>query len=90
MEVATLTLSIIACFLSLCAFAGAAVTAVIVIGWKSSTHKIVQVAPTAYEYDVPPEILARAATDTDTPKTKTFSEPTPAPLSAWRPRNACP
>lgn len=34
-------------------FVASAVAAVIVIGWKNSTHRIVQVPDTKYEYDVP-------------------------------------
>lgn len=42
-------------FLALCA---AAAAIVIVLGWKNSTHKIVQVPveSTRFEYDLPPDV----------------------------------
>ncbi len=55
-------MSTLAIALCICAFifsgiamAAAAVTAVIVIGWKNSTHKVIQmpVEPTKYEWDMP-------------------------------------
>ncbi len=61
MEALTLALAITAGVLSLLAFVASATTAVIVIGWKSSTHKVVQVPvvqpETRYELDLPPDVL---------------------------------
>lgn len=62
LETAVLVMSILALVLSLVAFAASAVVAVIVIGWKNSTHKVTYLpAPeTRYEVDLPPEVAAQA------------------------------
>jgi hypothetical protein len=55
-------------FLSLVA---AGVTAVIVLGWKNSTHKVVQLAapvePTRVEYDLPEEVRDRMPSSPEVP-----------------------
>jgi hypothetical protein len=74
MEVLVLVLAILGCIFGLLGFAAAAVTAVIVLGWRNSTHKVVQVpAPeTIFEVDAPKEIVDQLP-----------SSPEPQTLQAW-------
>lgn len=62
MELAVFVLSIIASFLAVCAFVASTITGILVVGWSKSTHKIIQVPtdPVKFEYDLPPEEVARA------------------------------
>lgn len=70
MELVALVLACVALFFSLCAFIASAATAVIVIGWKSSTHKIVQLPATLPEtqevFDLPPDVLAQMPSSPET------------------------
>lgn len=75
LETVTLALSLVAFFLSLLAFITSATAAVIVIGWKNSTHKVIQMpstvdplmAETRTEYDLPQEILDQLPSNPETP-----------------------
>ena len=61
MELVALILACVAVFFSVCAFIASAATAVIVLGWKNSTHKVVQlpaVLPETREaFDIPFDVL---------------------------------
>jgi hypothetical protein len=78
MDAATisLALSLTAFCLSLIAIAAAAVAGVTVIGWKSSTHQVVQVPvePTRFGYDLPPEYspATQVAEEALTPEAKEY------------------
>ncbi len=71
---AALIFGILGCIFGLLGFVAACVTGVIVLGWRNSTHKIVQVPQeeTSYEVDVPKEILDQLP-----------SSPEPQSLQAW-------
>jgi len=67
MEIATLVCAILGLVFGLLGMVAAGVTAVIVIGWKNSTHKIeyAPIGDTQVELDVPPDIAAQLPTPTE-------------------------
>ena len=71
-----LVFSVCALVFSCLALAAAVVTAVIVIGWRNSSHKIVQVPisdePTRYEYDLPKEVMDRLPSDPEPPTPEAY------------------
>jgi hypothetical protein len=74
MDTLVIVLAVLGCIFGLLGFVAAAVTAVIVIGWKNSTHKIqwVNTEPTREEIDAPPEVRDQLP-----------SSPEPVTLQQW-------
>lgn len=74
METAALVLGICAFIFSLLALVASGVVAVIVIGWKNSTHRIEYRQPeeTTFQVDAPPEIVDQLP-----------SSPEPQTLQQW-------
>jgi hypothetical protein len=74
MQEAALILSILGCIFGILGFIAAAVTSVIVLGWRASTHKIEYVKPeeTRWEVDAPQEVVDQLP-----------SSPEPVSLGKW-------
>lgn len=73
METATLVIAILGLVFGLLGMIAAGVTAVIVIGWKNSTHQIQYqpVPETKVELDIPPDIAAQLG---DAPGNRTVEQ----------------
>lgn len=77
MEIASFIFSVLGFIFGLLGFVAASITAVIVLGWKNSTHRIEyqkpeDVGPTRYEIDAPPGIVDQLP-----------SSPEPQSLEQW-------